>query len=327
MMGHDSELTLSLKLATHHLYITTYTRRRGRLETPLTAMPKPPFLFNPSPWKAVASQSPIHQACLAVVDGTLALSDCVQQFYTTIREDWEQSGDEENAEGHLWATWDWMARAAAVTPHEKQGPLVEVVAALKELPSPVHDGKEFTVWGSPWPELPVFGASMRETWDQGMCFVIDVIPPIRLYVLMTSCFTVDQETSDWVNLNAYAARLSSAKVDDFSLYAIWTIRGVFEENGPNELTSSNRPSPKELEAAAIWFRYAGELLHTRKKDRETFSERVAIPGKSLEDKDWRGFNEERWGVWLERFRLVVAQDIPDETKQLLTEAIQIMEQS
>lgn len=43
-------------------------------------------------------------------------------------------------------------------------------------------------------------------------------------------------TESWTNLNAFAARLTAAGIQDFSLYAIWSMRETLEtENGAETL--------------------------------------------------------------------------------------------
>lgn len=134
--------------------------------------------------------------------------------------------------------------------------------------------------------------------------------------------TVRQDTPEFTNINAFAARITAANVEDFSVYGIWALRKALEDPEPDELTT--RPSPHNLEAAASWFIYAGESLRTLVERGQQWEGRGAMAGESFKDKDWNGYSEERWGVWLERFRLVLNAKIPEQTKKMVTLAIEEM---
>lgn len=103
----------------------------------------------------------------------------------------------------------------------------------------------------------------------------------------------DFSPAQWTNLNAFIARLtclsSSTKAFDFSLYAIWAFRAALEETGEAE--------PAEVNASKAWFVYAKETLEKLSQEKREFEGKIARPGDKYKDKNWRGFNAERFEIW------------------------------
>lgn len=111
---------------------------------------------------------PRYQACLSVVTGVMTIEDAAKQFVRPIYKAFEQTG---KAELELWETWSALIRAAAYTAPEEQGNLVKLLAAVRDLPPPVRRGAAFKVWDCTWDQLPIFGPTMRESWDVGTCCI------------------------------------------------------------------------------------------------------------------------------------------------------------
>lgn len=106
-----------------------------------------------------------------------------------------------------------------------------------------------------------------------------------------------QETlAQCANKTAFLARLTSRSTRgdplDFSLYALWALREAFEEECP----AGHNLEPA-IRNAALWINFAGKELGTLAVQNRDFSGRMAIPGKKFADKEWKGFNGERWGIW------------------------------
>lgn len=129
----------------------------------------------------------------------------------------------------------------------------------------------------------------------------------------------DAEGNGFVNLNAFAARLTAAHVFDLSLYGIWTLREALEEQEPDGAFAQT--SSKAIASASMWFLYAGKTMRELSRKGEAFEGRVAIPGKTVADKDWKGFNEERWALWAERFKKLYGLGVKDEVKDVVQRAV------
>ncbi|KAK0243770.1 hypothetical protein EDD85DRAFT_760496 [Armillaria nabsnona] len=224
----------------------------------------------------------------------------------------------DDAEGGLWDLWSTINDKAERTKSDDDivhGNLVELVDVIKHLASPKNDaGEKSKCWEMTlWEHLPIFGANMRESWN---------------------FFDAEEDTERapkrerWVNLNAFVARLTAARVYDFELYAIWQLRDALEEpieESGEEVTGSSFDA--KIPAAVQWILYCGELIYTSKREYE-HGPRVGDPAKGGElwKGDKRGFCEERWDFWKNRFaELQHYEKLLPETRALAGKAIQVME--
>jgi hypothetical protein len=55
-----------------------------------------------------------------------------------------------------------------------------------------------------------------------------------------------------------------------------------------------------LEAAAAWFAYAAPTLWALSEQGKEFQGKIAKQGQAVKEKQWRGFNKERWQFWEEK---------------------------
>jgi hypothetical protein len=55
-----------------------------------------------------------------------------------------------------------------------------------------------------------------------------------------------------------------------------------------------------LEAAAAWFAYAAPTLWALSEQGKEFQGKIAKQGQAIKEKQWRGFNKERWQFWEEK---------------------------
>jgi hypothetical protein len=55
-----------------------------------------------------------------------------------------------------------------------------------------------------------------------------------------------------------------------------------------------------LEAAAAWFAYAAPTLWALSEQGNEFQGKIAKQGQAVKEKQWRGFNKERWQFWEEK---------------------------
>ncbi|KAG9248255.1 hypothetical protein BJ878DRAFT_413222 [Calycina marina] len=179
----------------------------------------------------------------------------------------------------LQDAWDAVVDVAANTPHASQQLLVEILCAVQGEDLSTQFPEKVIVWGERvkmFEDLPLFGPSLRTAWNQ--------IPGSG----SQRCFTPEQ----WTNINAFVARLtalsSSLPVFDYSLYAIWSLRAVFEETEVDEALAS---------AGEVWLQYSRAAIEKLSCAEKTFEGRLAAPGSKFRDKDWVGFNMERLGIW------------------------------
>lgn len=172
--------------------------------------------------------------------------------------------------------------------------------------------------------VPRVGALDKRVY--GSWYVISFIDSVKDSGINLALYTVPRDSSYWVNFHAFLARLTTARIIDSSLLAMWAFRSSLEDPSAEDITRA-RISSNGLEAIAMWILYAGEALRAHSKNGLTYGDRVGIPGGEFKDtRDWRGFNEERWGIWLERLRLTVsAVGLQERTKVLVTECIESME--
>jgi len=139
---------------------------------------------------------------------------------------------EDDIEGLLWPAWEAVITAADTPDDAVRSRLVGMLAAIKGQGVLVRaGGQECTVWDMrAHVDLPVFGALMRETWNDA--------PPAM-------------SAGSWANLNAFAAQLTAGGID-FSHYGIWALREALEEDDSG--------ASAVLPAAVEWFRCAGPAL-------------------------------------------------------------------
>ncbi|KAJ4154439.1 hypothetical protein NW765_015197 [Fusarium oxysporum] len=234
-------------------------------------------------------------------DSAVSAQQAAEKLVGPCLEAIKKNEDASKIEGEFDGLWSSVLSAAEQTPHDKQGKLVETLHAIKSIPQSAETAKKVVVWGEEkrWDELPMFGGKAREQLD------------------------IAQEKSDeaFVNINGFFARATAAGVDDLSLFAIWTLREAPEDPAADKISET---SPKLLKASSVWFIYAADALAKASKDGKQFDGKVAKPGASLtEFKDeagWRGFNNDRWKVWQDRFSTLKEADIPQDSKSLVSRA-------
>ncbi|EWG53978.1 hypothetical protein FVEG_12296 [Fusarium verticillioides 7600] len=230
-------------------------------------------------------------------DSSVSAQQAAEKLASPCLEAIKKNEDASKIEGEFDGLWSSVLSAAEQTPHDKQGKLVETLHAIKTIP---QSAEKVVVWGEEkrWDELPMFGGKAREQLD------------------------IEKSDEAFVNINGFFARATAAGVDDLSLFAIWTLREALEDLAADKISET---SPKLLKASSVWFIYAADALAKASKDGKQFDGKVAKPGASLaEFKDeagWRGFNNDRWKVWLDRLSTLKEADVPEETKSSVVQAL------
>lgn len=110
---------------------------------------------------------------------------------------------------------------------------------------------------------------------------------------------------------------------NLSVYAIWTLRSVFEDSPPGQIYREN--GDKGCKAAAAWFIYAGKVLYAYCKEGESYDGRAAQQGSDVVGEDWSGYNEARWKLWVDRLEEVQRDVLDEETKRLLQKAMEAIQ--
>jgi len=180
-------------------------------------------------------------------------------------------------ESQLSVAWDAFIAVVADTVAESQDPLVEILRTVQK--ENLSAERKCEIWGQEvklWEDLPLFGVQWREVWNKAP----------------GSGSKNDFSSEQWKNLNAFLARITAISASnpalDFSLYAIWTIRSAVEEGDIEQ---------DKIAAAEVWFVYAGERLENLSKENKVFDGKIAKPGSKYQEKEWKGFSEERYKIW------------------------------
>ena len=175
--------------------------------------------------------------------------------------------------------------------HPWQDRMVELLSAIKEvsrLVTPKMEELERS-WGKAfWQDLPIFGAEVRESWNQGPWVKR---PDDGFGYRGDTPFSPDV----WASMNAFTARITVASVSNFETYAIWILRHTLEVERMNGEVDDN------LSAAAVWIIYAGQTVyHNAAKDYRDSTETHPTHIRYLR-KFSKRFSLERWSFWKERF--------------------------
>ncbi|WP_189082503.1 DUF3632 domain-containing protein [Mangrovihabitans endophyticus] len=211
------------------------------------------------------------------VRGDLSRSDAIAGIIGPVEADPAAArAAAESLGGPLWAVWDRVVHAATDGDDTARDRLVALLVGVRDRDAATRDG------GLRWAELPLLGAVMREAWNWGS-------PP-------------DGDRQTWVNLNAFAARLTAVGID-CSTYAVWTLRAALEEPG----------DPDQLAAAVAWFRHCGPVLRNA-------CEASTVPGRPPTVRPGRlaveggvtgdGFTLARWRFWHRRWETLASSGGP-----------------
>ena len=126
--------------------------------------------------------------------------------------------------------------------------------------------------------------------------------------------------------NTLENRIADAKLElppyDFSLYALWDLRAVFEE----ELVSAAAHKIL-LRAASFWMTHCADRLWANVQAGQSFVHHAsgtnpAFAGRKFENEhqEWTGFNQERWEIWVRGFEHVDESEDGD-VRALIGEAL------
>lgn len=107
------------------------------------------------------------------------------------------------------------------------------------------------------------------------------------------------------------ARSSSGATDspfDFSTFALWALRDAFEID--QQAAAASQPAAR---LAALWVRFAGERLRQLSANATALSGRMGAPAGKYAEREWKGFNEDRWNAWGDELKAAQSQYASDDT--------------
>ncbi|KAH8690392.1 hypothetical protein GQ44DRAFT_780468 [Phaeosphaeriaceae sp. PMI808] len=234
---------------------------------------------------------------------------------------------------HLDNTWHSLVEdVVAKTAPSQQKSLVEFVRTLqrqKVIDPATGDQLRFDqdYDKSLWTEVPNLGITVADGWN---------------FDPSTSSPDPEEE-SQYYNKVAFLAQLTTSSVNfvsdpenhpgpfDFSLYALWSFRQAFEDS-----TTPRAPNDSLLRAASLWMSYAADRLWENVKMKRDFRHKASNSNPAQEgngylkqNKNWVGFNQERWGVWvkgLENGRGVENEEVKGLVETALKEVERVEDQ-
>lgn len=234
----------------------------------------------------------VQKALTDAVNGTITPPTAASKLTAPIKAAIDGRSDD-SVEELLWDTFGTLAKFAAETAPEHQ----HALAALQKQSS---GHTEFTVWGETVTlnELPLWGAVSREEIDH-------------------------HNGTAFVNLNVFLAKLVAAKEDpESALYGLSVLRQALEDDRKGVIHQSNDVEEDALlTSAAVWFVYAGTAIRELSEKGETYPDRLGVPGTGIKRKNWKGFNKERYAVWVDTFKKANEAGVAGEAKDLVAKAV------
>lgn len=141
----------------------------------------------------------------------------------------------------------------------------------------------------------------------------------------------------WAKFNIFLAQVTqAADVDYTSTLQVWIsdamdeshiglcgFRHVFEES----VTPKQLVSTAGLLGVCYWFICAGERLWENVLNYRKYNKYDGRAGEKYSDRNWRGFERERWDVWVQGLQEVEACCAPDQEllKDLIDRALSTIE--
>lgn len=227
---------------------------------------------------------------------------------------------------HLNNTFGSVMEVAAQTPPSQQGALVEFIQRLQQekVVDPTTGQQlryEEDYNKAVWSEVPNFGITVADGWNFEPA---DPSPD-------------PAEVSRYENQVTFLAQLTNSPANtvpnpenepgpfDFSLYALWELRGAFEAT-----EEPRAPTTTYLRSVCYWVMYAADRLWANVQAKRDFRHKAsnsnpAEAGDAYhKKKNWVGFNRERWDIWMQG--LENARDGADEaTRGLVDKALKEVE--
>ncbi|OJT12227.1 hypothetical protein TRAPUB_11215 [Trametes pubescens] len=297
------------------------------------------------------TQSYVLEAQAALQDSTLSpeqAADCIVSQCRAAVRDTPQSArqadstDTPGLEGFLCQVW-----GSLITLAEEDSSCHDRLAyILSELRS--RGQEDWNIWRSPfdWANLPVFGMSAREylngpdafdedgryvsTDDPDCIAALSGDPPVDSVASRAGA----RARLNWLNMNAFLARLWALDVWENAFWAIATMRTSLEPHSmPVYVYRTSRPSVDlQIEEAAVWIRVAGKRMFECReilgpKGNPDWPSHRGSPGSSGGTWDGvDGYHPDRWQHWKDIFRKISQGHWRSNVINAAKAAIEAMEQ-
>ncbi|MCJ1433275.1 tripartite motif containing 44 [Xylographa pallens] len=222
-------------------------------------------------------QSPAHTA-----------TEAAQKLHALFPPKRTEEGDMELQKFFLANVWDVILHMIRQIPHEHraQDSLIEVVEALRNLPTDIIVEIE-SAEAKVWQDVPFLGQVLGIEYQK-----IDqqTLPDAG----------EDAARQEWHSINAFAARLTAEGLYDYRIYGLWALRAALEDQPDPEAPEyqlQGRVLDCHVPVAVTWILRCG--LHMYVSDGEIYLERGGKGGRLWQGEE--GFDMERWRLWKRRF--------------------------
>ncbi|KAJ5970897.1 uncharacterized protein N7479_000815 [Penicillium vulpinum] len=241
----------------------------------------------------------------ALVNGNVAVDDAVQWIITTTMdrlESYAPGGTIEEADAITFIAIIELAMQIET----EYGPLIEFLKELKQynavdsstgLVLKTQDGSRV------WSHLPSLTFWVREIWND------------HESGRMTHICDPDMDPDEqirWAKLNIFIAQATqAAEVEytsplqvsindamDLSHMGLCGLRHVFEEGFPSEKAASTAG----LIGVCYWLICAGDRLWENVLNGRKYNKYDGRPGEMYSNRGWKGFERERWDIWVQGLR-------------------------
>jgi hypothetical protein len=126
----------------------------------------------------------------------------------------------------------------------------------------------------------------------------------------------------WVNFNAFAARVLESGLVKWYHFAVWSLRDALEEE---RLESKDRWYYR-IRAAAQWIEQSGNMLFHSLSNAELTTRELNNMSNGPLYQDKGGLSKERWSFWKIKFRALAELDISEDVKAIAIRAAEQMEE-
>ncbi|KAH6972359.1 hypothetical protein BKA56DRAFT_677312 [Ilyonectria sp. MPI-CAGE-AT-0026] len=221
---------------------------------------------------------------LAVAD----VSDVSRATAAMIDDSCPKSGSSEDIAMFLMKLWQILLAIVPFCPydHVAQDQLIGVLESLRSLPDTIIWIEEIEV--RLWKDFPLLLNHMRAAW----------VNPIRKSEMPEFMGSDEENVEQWVNLNAFAARIMNKGFMNCSVFAFTEIVGALEGDLP---PNAGLVREYTMSVASRWISICGTRLFEDAFTGNTLTEterQEIIPGPLYVDSGGQpGYSMDRWRFW------------------------------
>ncbi|KAJ5816665.1 hypothetical protein N7447_008898 [Penicillium robsamsonii] len=248
----------------------------------------------------------------ALVNGEVAIDDAVQWVINRTMDRLEGYGPGGTIDKADEITFIAILELAMQIDTTQYGPLVEFLGELKlynaidsstGLILKTQDGSRV------WSHLPSLTIWAREIWNDRMTQICEpnMEPDQQIRWAKLNIFLAQSTQAADVNYNSsLQAWISDAM--DVSYMGLCGLRHVFEEGIPSEQVVSTAG----LLSVCYWLICAGDRLWENVLNGRKYNKYDGRPGELYYNCGWRGFELERWDIWVQGLRDAKAACTPSQ---------------